>query len=277
MQSNNPVFGRSEGFRGRNATFDAATPSADELQDMYGSPSAGPLQTGRMTYDDVVVKTGISLGVLLVGAVIGWQLAPTTPAVIWVGALVGLVLGLVNAFKRNPSPPLILAYAAFEGLFVGGISFVFENMITGYTASGDPIRLSGIVAQAILATVAVFVVALLVYRSGKLRVTPKFQRGVMIALGGYMLFSLVNLLAQVFNWTDGTFGFRQGWLGIGIGLFAVGLAAVCLILDFDFIEKGVKNGLPAKFAWTAAFGLMVTLVWLYVEMLRLIAILRGGD
>jgi uncharacterized YccA/Bax inhibitor family protein len=97
----------------------------------------------------------------------------------------------------------------------------------------------------------------------------------MIALIGYLVFCVVNLLFQVFGSSDSPFGFRQGLFGILIGLFAVGLAAFCLILDFDFIEQGVRNGLPARFAWTAAFGLTVTLVWLYIEMLRLLAILRG--
>ncbi|MGH3926442.1 MAG: Bax inhibitor-1/YccA family protein, partial [Pseudonocardiaceae bacterium] len=161
------------------------------------------------------------------------------------------------------------------GLFVGGISFAFENMQVGTRADGTAITLDGIVAQAVLATLAVFAVSLWAYRSKKIRVTPKFQRGVMIALGGYLVFVVVNLLFQIFGSSDSPFGFRQGIFGILIGLFAVGLAAFCLILDFDFIEQGVKNGLPAKFAWTAAFGLTVTLVWLYIEMLRLLAILRG--
>lgn len=264
MQSNNPVFGRAAGFNGRQAA-DLAAPSAEELQNMYAAPSATSTQTGRMTYDDVVVKTGITFGVLLAGAAVGWM----NPQLAMVGLIVGLVLGLVNAFKRNPTPALILAYAAFEGLFVGGISFMFENTEIGGT------QLNGIVAQAILGTLGVFAAALFAYRSGKVRVTPKFRRGAMIALGGYAVFVVVNLLAQMFGFAEGTFGFRDGIFGILIGLFAVGLAAVMLVLDFDFIEKGVQAGLPAKFAWTAAFGLTVTLVWLYVEMLRLLAILRG--
>src|SRR5690606_27026889 len=149
--------------------------------------------------------------------------------------------------------------------------WMFENMQIGGSS------LNGIVAQAILGTLGVFAVALFAYRSGKVRVTPKFRRGALIALGGYAVFCLVNLLAQVFGWSDSPFGFRDGWLGIAIGLFAIGLAAVMLILDFDFVEQGVKAGLPAKFAWTAAFGLTVTLVWLYIEMLRLLAILQSGD
>jgi uncharacterized YccA/Bax inhibitor family protein len=242
-------------------------PNAEQLEEMYTAPSATPVQTGRMTYDDVVVKTGLTFGVLLVGAVVGWF----TPQLYIVGAIVGLVLGLVNAFKREPSPALILAYAAFEGLFVGGISSVFEGM----QINGND--LDGIVAQAVLATLAVFAVSLWAYRSKRIRVTPRFQRGVMIALGGYLVFCLVNLLFQVFGSSDSVFGFRTGIFGVLIGLFAVGLAAFCLILDFDFIEKGVQQGIPAKFAWTAAFGLTVTLVWLYIEVLRLLAILRGGE
>jgi uncharacterized YccA/Bax inhibitor family protein len=268
MQSRNPVFNRTPGFGGRQqAGYGTVAPSTEQLEDMYSAPSATPVQTGRMTYDDVVVKTGLTFGVLLVGAVIGWF----TPQLYIVGAIVGLVLGLVNAFKREPSPALILAYAAFEGLFVGGISSVFEGM----QINGND--LNGIVAQAVLATLAVFGVTLWAYSSKRIRVTPKFQRGVMIALGGYLVFCLVNLLFQVFGSSDSVFGFRTGIFGVLIGLFAVGLAAMCLVLDFDFIEKGVQQGIPAKFAWTAAFGLTVTLVWLYVEILRLLAILRGGE
>ena len=268
MQSRNPVFNSAPSFGGgQRAGYGTVPPSTQQLEDMYSAPSATPVQTGRMTYDDVVVKTGLTFGVLLVGAVIGWF----APQFALVGAIVGLVLGLVNAFKRNPSPALILAYAAFEGLFVGGISNVFEGM----QINGND--LDGIVAQAVLATLAVFGVSLWAYRSKRIRVTPKFQRGVLIALGGYLVFCLVNLLFQVFGSSDSVFGFRTGIFGILIGLFAVGLAAMCLVLDFDFVEKGVQQGIPAKFAWTAAFGLTVTLVWLYVEVLRLLAILRGGE
>lgn len=269
MESRNPVFNRTEEFGrgGRQAGYGTVAPNAGQLEDMYAAPSATPVQTGRMTYDDVIVKTAITFGVLLAGAIVGWF----NPQLMLVGLIVGLVLGLVNAFKRNPTPALILAYAAFEGLFVGGISNVFEGMqINGNS-------LDGIVSQAVLGTLAVFAVALWAYRSKKIRVTPKFQRGVMIALGGYLVFSLVNLLFQVFGSSDSTFGFRTGIFGVLIGVFAVGLAALVLILDFDFIEKGVRSGIPAKFAWTAAFGLVVTLVWLYIEMLRLLAILRGGE
>src|SRR5690606_8156430 len=187
------------------------------------------------------------------------------------GLAIGLVLGLVNAFKREPSPALIAVYAAAEGLFLGGISMVFETIYPG------------IVLQAVLATGATFVATLLLFSSGAVRVTPKLTRFVLIALVGYALFSLVNLGIMLFGSGDSAFGLRSSVevmgipLGVIVGVFAVGLAAVCLIMDFDAIKRGVENGVPARFAWSAAFGLIVTLVWLYLEFLRLLAILRGGD
>lgn len=275
MASRNPVFSRleKEQRRGGYATFDETRPATpygqqagtpQDLEQMYAAPSATSVDTGRLTYDDVVVKTGIMFAVLLGGAVVGWMV----PGLFIVGALVGLVLGLVNSFKKSPSPALMLAYAGFEGLFVGGLSQYFA-MRWG----------NGIVPQAVLATLSVFAVSLWAYKSGKVRVTAKSQRIFMIAIGGYLLFSLVNVGLMFFHvGGDGTFGpLRSGAIGALVSLFAVGLAAYSLVMDFDFIEQGVKQGAPVKFAWTCAFGLVVTLVWLYVEMLRLIAILRGND
>ncbi len=261
MRSNNPVFNRTEAFsRGGYATFrDAPPPSAEQLETMYAAPSATPLRTGRMSYDDVVTKTGLTFGLLFIGAGVGWFI----PALMWVGLIGGLVLGLVNAFKREPSPPLILAYAALEGLFVGGLSWLFSA------------RWGGIVPQAVLATLAVAGAALFAYKSGRIRVTPRFTRGLLIAGGGYLVFCLVNLGLVAF--TDVNLRFDNPVLGLVIGAFAVGLAAMFLILDFDFVDQGVRNGLPDKYSWTAAFGLTVTMVWLYIEMLRLLAILRGDE
>lgn len=260
MQSSNPVFNREEAFsRGGYAGFrEEPAPSAQVLEEMYAQPSATPVRTGSMSYDDVVVRTGITFAVLLVGAAVGWF----NPGLWVVGMIVGLVLGLVNSFKREPSPVLILAYAAFEGLALGGISVWYEQVW------------ANIVPQAVLGTFAVFLAALVAYRSGRIRVTPKFRRTVLIAIGGYFVFSLVNLVAMLFGF-GGPWGFQSGALGVVIGLFAVGLGALFLVLDFDFIDQGVRNGIPERYAWTAAFGLTVTLVWIYLEMLRLIAILRG--
>lgn len=246
------------------AGYDAAT-----LEGMYNAPTATTVQTGRMTYDDVIVKAGGLLAVVVVTAALTWVLVPPAllfPAMIG-GALIGFVLGLVNSFKSNPSPALILAYGAAEGVFIGAISYVYSGLY------------AGIVLQAVLATMATFVACLVLFRSGKVRVTPKFTRWLMVAMVGYLIFSLVNVMLMVFNvGGEGMFGpLRGGFLGVLVGLFAVGLAAAMLIVDFDAIKRGVEQGAPAKFAWTAAFGLVVTLVWMYLEFLRLIAILRGSD
>jgi len=256
------------GQAGTTATagYDAAT-----LESMYGAPSATTAQTGRLTYDDVIMKTAGLLAVVVVAAAFAWFVVPDTlrmPVALG-GALVGFVLGLVNSFKRNPSPALIVLYAAAEGLFLGGFSWYIEVAA----------NLPGIVMQAVLATMATFASCLVLFRSGKVRVTPKFTRWLLVAMGGYLVFSLVNLGMSLFGaGGDGMFGpLRSGGLGMVVGLFAVGLAAAMLIVDFDSVKRGVEGGAPARFAWTAAFGLVVTLVWMYLEFLRLIAILRGSD
>ena len=265
--NNSPVFGDPRGKgRGGPATTQApawgtATTDAATLEQMYDAPTATSRDTGRLTYDDVIVKTGGLLALLVVVAAATWMVAPQ----LWiVGAVVGLVLGLVNAFKKNPSPVLITLYAAAQGVFLGGISAIYESFE------------NGIVGQAVLATLCVFAVSLFLFRSGKVRVTPKFRRIVLVAMVGYLAYSLVNLVLMLFGVGGDGFGpLRAGPLGIVVGLFAVGLAAMSLVMDFDSIKRGVEAGVPAKFAWSAAFGLVVTLVWLYLEFLRLLAILRG--
>jgi uncharacterized YccA/Bax inhibitor family protein len=178
----------------------------------------------------------------------------------------------VNSFKREPSPALILAYAGLEGLFLGGLTMFFEAMFPG------------IALQALVGTLIVFGVTLALFKSGKVRATPRAMKFFMIAIVSYALFSLVNLGMMVFGVTDGMFGIRSADIpgtnipfGVAIGLLAIGLAAFSLIIDFTSISEGVRHGAPQKYSWTAAFGLTVTLVWLYVEILRLLAILRGDD
>jgi uncharacterized YccA/Bax inhibitor family protein len=256
MQSRNPVLGRA--FSSPTATYQPA-PSAQELEQMYQTTPA--VERGALTYDDVVAKGAFMLAALVVGAIVGWQV----PGLAFVGLIGGLVLAMVNIFKKEPSPPLMLAYAALEGLFLGGISVIIANAVNN----------TNIVSQAVLGTLGVFGVSLWLYKSGRVRVTPKFHRTIMIAMGGYLVFVLVNFGYMLFSSNTEMFGFRSGPLGIVIGLFAIGLAAFVLMLDFDFIEKGVQRGIPAKYAWTAAFGLTVTMVWLYIEILRLLAILQG--
>jgi uncharacterized YccA/Bax inhibitor family protein len=239
----------------------ARTLDVRQLDEMYALPSAGPRETGRMTYDDVIMRTGGLLALLVVTGAVTWVVAPG----LWVvGAIVGLVLGLVNAFKRKPSPALIMLYAVAQGVFLGGLSKFYEDFY------------DGIVGQAVLATLAVFATSLFLFRSGKVRVTPKFTRMVLLGLVGYLVFSLINVVLMLFGVGGGEFGpLRSGWLGVAVGLVAVGLAAASLIIDFDSIKRGVEQGVPSQYAWYAAFGLVVTLVWLYLELLRLLAIFRN--
>jgi len=248
----------------------ASTVDASTLDQMYGAPAATTRDTGRMTYDDVIVKTGGLLALLVVVAAATWYVTPQVPGLYLVGAIVGLVLGLVNSFKKNPSPALIIAYTVAEGVFLGGISYLFQNIIVAGESA------SPIVLQAVLGTFATFGAALFLFKSGRVRVTPKFTRWLMVALVGYLAFSVLNLVLSFFM--GGDFGpLRSGWIGVLAGLVAVGLAAASLIMDFDSIKRGVEGGAPAKFAWSAAFGLIVTLVWLYLEILRILAILQGRD
>ncbi|WP_448071270.1 Bax inhibitor-1/YccA family protein [Georgenia yuyongxinii] len=243
----------------------------DDLEQAYRGPAAAPADTGRMTYDDVIVKTGLVLGVIVAAAFLNALVLGPNMLLTFGGAIVGLALGLVNAFKREPSPALIMAYAAAEGLFLGGISAVFEA------------TWEGIVLQAVLGTTATFVAALFLFKSGTVRVTPKLTKFVLVALVGYALFSVVNVVLMITGASDDPWGLRTGVtifgipLGVLLGLFAVGLAALSLIMDFDAIKRGVEQGAPGRYAWAAAFGIAVTLVWLYIEFLRLLAILRGSD
>ncbi|MBT2538038.1 Bax inhibitor-1/YccA family protein [Arthrobacter sp. ISL-69] len=238
----------------------------DQLQQMYNQPAAGPAETGRMTFDDVIIKTAACLGVLIAGAAVTLFVSMSLASLLMiVGALGGFVLALVNTFKKQPSPALILAYAGLEGLFLGGLTRVLDTMYPG------------VGLQAVVGTLSVFAVTLLLFKSGKVRATPKAMKFFLIAMVGYALFSVVNLVMMMTGLTSEPFGLRSGIIGVAIGILAIGLAAFSLVMDFTSIDEGVRNGAPERFSWTAAFGLTVTLVWLYVEIIRLLAILRGDE
>jgi uncharacterized YccA/Bax inhibitor family protein len=266
MASNNPAF-RNNAFQGGQvATMNHAQQglSAEELVQMYNRPAASPTQTDRMTVEDTVAKTGISFGILLVGAVVGWMV----PALAVPAAIVGFVLALVNIFKKEPSPALILSYAAAQGLFVGGISSIFEQVWPG------------VVSQATIATLAVVGVTLALFASGKVRASKKATKIFLIAMVGYAVYSLVNVGLMMFGVTQGSFGLNSEVeimgipLGLILGVFVVLMAAYSLVLDFDSIQQGVRNRAPRKYGWTGAFGIMVTVIWLYTELLRMFAIAR---
>ena len=266
--SSNPAFKNAAFGNGGVKTASAPNMSAAQLDDLYGRPAAGPAETDRMSYEDTIVKTTITFAILLAGAGVGWFI----PILALPAALIGFVLALVNTFKKVPSKGLILTYAAFEGVFVGGISFIFENIY------------QGIVVQAVLATLSVFVVTLLLFANGKVRASAKATKVFLIAAAGYALFSLVNVGLMLFGGTTGAFGLRSQNIpgteipfGLVIGVLAVLMAAYSLVLDFDTIQRGVRNGAARIYGWQAAFGLITTIVWLYVEFIRLIAIFRGNN
>ncbi|KQM39990.1 Bax inhibitor-1/YccA family protein [Microbacterium sp. Leaf203] len=282
---NNPAFQdpRAGGANTRYSPPPAVDPAAAaSIEGAYAAPSASAVETGRMTVEDTVMKTLALFGILVVTAVVGWiwsmagvSAANPNPsaAPMIVGGLVGFVLAMVATFKKKPSVPVFIAYAAFEGLFVGGISAFFEFIFPG------------IVLQATLATLSVVGVTLALFASGKIRASARATKIFMIAMVGYLVFSLVNLGLMLFNApiAGGAFGLYSEIkilgipLGVIIGVLVVIMAAYSLVLDFDQIQRGVRNGAARVYGWVGAFGIMVTVVWLYVEILRMIAILRGNN
>lgn len=248
----------------------------------FGEPGAGPGLGGdggggrAITIDDVITRTGALFAVLVAVAAVAWTASAMSPAVGGVLFMVGLVgtlgLGLYIGFRRKPvSATLAMVYAVVEGVFVGAISQTYHAM---FDATGGSI-FESIVTQAILATLCVFGSMLLLYKTGVIKVTDKFRSIVSMMVMGYFVFSLINLGYMLF-FGGSPFGFGgTGWMGIGISLFAIGLAAVMLTLDFDNIDKAINAGLPSTFAWTLAIGLLITLVWLYLEILRLLGRLRS--
>lgn len=217
-----------------------------------------------MTMDDVVARTGMTLGTVIAGATVGWLFLTQSLGFAIGAGLVAMVLALVQSFKRKPSPALILAYAALEGVFLGALS----GFINGLP------NMNGAPMQAVLGTMAVFVAMLVAYKTRIVRVTARFTRFVMIAAMGFVLLSLVNVMFMAFGGGEGL-GFRSGGLGIVFGIVGVVLGALFLALDFKQVEDGIAYGAPREESWLAAFGLTLTLVWIYMEMLRLISILRG--
>lgn len=244
-----------------------AAPSAAGMNQMYNAPSATPVDTGRLTYDDVIMKTGGLIALLIVVAAATWVAYDAMPYLYIVGAIVGFGLALVNIFKKKISPGLITAYAIAEGVFVGGLSAMLDGIYPG------------VALQAVLATAITFGVTLGLFKSGKIRASAKATKIFMVVMLGYVAFSLVNVGIMMFGSNDSAWGLRSSVtvfgipLGVIVGVLAVILAAYSLVLDFDSIQRGVQQGAPAKFAWKAAFGLIVTLVWLYVEFLRIFALL----
>jgi uncharacterized YccA/Bax inhibitor family protein len=275
LRSSNPILSKQDAF----------TPAAPQPgQGQYGHDPYAQQQYGqnpyaqqpgyapagvepRMTFDDVITKTAVVMGVLVISAALAWMFVPPTlymPALILSG-LVGFGVVLLVSFRRVVSPPLVFVYAAIEGVFIGMFSNIFNAIYPG------------IVMQAVIGTFAAAGVTLAAYKFFNIKVTPKFQKVVIIATIAFAVAMLINFIAALLGFN---LGLRDGGTG-PVSLLAVGfsvlgcvLAVLNLVLDFDYIERGVAMGAPASESWRGAFGLTVTMVWLYVEILRLLSYIR---
>ncbi|MCW3838713.1 Bax inhibitor-1/YccA family protein [Micromonospora yasonensis] len=229
-----------------------------------GYPTAPPTVT-PMTLDDVVVKTVTLLGILGVAAAATWAILPDQLlSLAWIGgAVVGLVLGLIISFSRMANPALVIAYSAVEGVFLGAVSKTFNTFY------------DGIVLQAVVATFGVFFLMAMLYKSRVIRATPKFAKIMIAVMGGLFAAMMINLVLALFGFNT---HLRDGSpLAIGFSLVCIVVASLSFVLDFANIENGVRMGLPQRYSWVAAFGILVSLVWLYLEVLRLLSYLQGGD
>jgi uncharacterized YccA/Bax inhibitor family protein len=276
MQSNNPVFRRSEEFStaggqpnyGSTGYTDPATWSTGGP----GAPVAPPTATQPMTIDSVVQKTAIALGVVILTAAATWVLSPdvnqdTDPSAIsgliaaaTIGSLLAFVLSLANSFKRVISPGLVLLFCAAEGVALGAISKVFD------------MAYPGVVASAVIGTFGAFAGTLAVYKFFNIKVTDKFRRMVFAAVLGVVAISLMEVVLSLFGAQIGFFD--DGKLGLIFAVVGLALGVFMLVLDFDFVEQGIRNGIPDREGWRAAFAMTVSLVWIYTNLLRILAIMR---
>ena len=223
-----------------------------------------------MTLNGTVNKTGILLLLAVLTGAFSWsqievtQEGATGMGYLWGGLIGGFVLALVTIFKKEWAPVTAPLYALVEGLFLGAISALYNHMY------------EGIVTQAVMLTFGTLFALLMAYRSGLIKATENFKLGVVAATGGIALVYLLSMVLRMFG-KDVPLIHDSGIVGIGFSLFVIVIAALNLVLDFDFIESGVEAGAPKYMEWYAGFGLMVTLVWLYLEFLRLLAKLQSRD
>lgn len=261
MKSSNPVLSRlgQAAERERTAGYGYGEPYPTS-----GYASAPPVARA-MSIDDVVVKTVILLGITGISAIAAWTLVPASlTGAAWFGAaIVGLILGFIIAFSRMANPALVVTYAVVEGIFVGMVSKTFEAFY------------DGIVLQAVLATFGVFFLMAFLYKSRVIRATPRFTKGLIAVMGGLFMIMLINLVLSLFGVHTGIRD--NGAIGYIFSIVCIVVAALSFILDFDQIEQGVRMGLPQRYSWTCAFGILVGLIWLYLEILYLLSYLQGGS
>ena len=240
---------------------------------MFKAQSNASTQAETMTIEGTVNKTLIMFLLLTVGAYYTWRLffnaatpeAGASAVVTWIaiGGIGGFITALITIFKKTLASITAPIYAVLEGLFIGGLSAFFEA------------RFPGIVMQAVALTFGVLLVLLAAYKSGMIKVTQKFRAGVVAATGAVFLVYLLSMILQLFGVQIALF--QPTLLGIGISVVIVIIAALNLVLDFDFIYRGAQAGAPKHLEWFGAFGLILTLVWLYIEILRLLSLIAGRD
>ena len=260
MRTNNPVLNRS-------AAFNPQAGQAPQYQGQGFDPYAAPRPVDRMTMDDVITKTALTLGLVVLTAAAAWILVPQAlTSVAWIGsAIAALVVSFMVVGRRGVRPGMVMVFAALEGVFVGVFSRFLNQLFPG------------IVVQAVIAT---FVVAGLVLASYKVfnlnRQANKIARGVGIATAGLAVVYLINFVLSMFGVSTGIIGYgpNAGGLAFIVTAVAIVLATLNLLVDFAAIEDGVRNGAPAEQSWVAAFGVTVSMVWLYTEMLRLLSYFR---
>ncbi len=298
MQSNNPVFRNSDEFNGRGtnaygnevyggsgaahqgygtstapdpSTWGVGTPGAPGTHQPYGRQA----DTRPMTIDSVVQKTGLALLVVIVTAFATWVVTPAITengtlsqsaisqlyAAMTIGGLTAFGLSLLNSFKRVISPAFVLLFCAAEGVALGAFSKFFEYQFGG-----------GIVIQAVIGTFAAFAGTLAAYRFFDIQVSNKFRMGVIAAVFGMVGLGFLEVILSLFGSGLGFYGF--GLSGLLFSVAGLVLGIFMLVLDFDFVENGIRAGLPERESWRAAFGLTVSLVWIYTNLLRILAIMR---
>jgi uncharacterized YccA/Bax inhibitor family protein len=275
-ETSNPIFRSLPKQQGGYAQFGtgAAQMQRGYPTDPYAAaPYQEAKQTRPLTIDDVVTKTGITLAVLTLSAVVSFFLASNNLALAapltFIGAFGGLILVLIATFgRKQDSPAIVLGYAVLEGLALGAISLLLTFQLT---LGGRPVNAGALIGEAVLGTLGVFFGMLVVYKTGAIRVTPKLTRMVVAALFGAVVLMLGNLVIGFFNHGEGM-GLRSGGpIAIIFSLVMIGIAAFSFLIDFDAADQMIRAGAPDKAAWGIALGLTVTLVWLYLEILRLLS------
>jgi len=275
-ETSNPVLRSLPKQPGGYAQFGTGIAGATQVG--YQADPYAPTQAGvsrPLTIDDVVTKTGVTLGVLSVAAVISYFLVSANLGLAMpftlVGSLGGLALVLIATFgRKQDNPAIVLSYAALEGVFLGAVSFVMANMYVSGVSAG------ALIGQAVLGTIGVFFGMLVVYKTGAIRVTPKFTRFLVASMVGVLVLMLGNLVIGLFSHGAGPLR-DGGTLAIIFSLVCIGIAAFSFLLDFDSADQMIRAGAPEKAAWGIALGLTVTLVWLYLEILRLLSYFYASD